>query len=193
MVQFHNFAELIYSWPIVALLLGLAIWVLGWKIYKAFIIVAGAFVGAMVLPQFFYDKDPMLFMILTFAGAIIGGLLAVWAMYAGLFILGVYSGLGIANYFLGFDGYYISLAIGAIVGLLFVVFFKFAVVYVTSFIGSYLIVTSSVLLLNLWLGSFWQNLSIFVLAVVGVLLQYKVWGAPEHLDSTLKKQYREQE
>ena len=188
MIHFHNFSELIYSWPLVALLVGLVVWVLGWKIYKAFIIVAGSFVGAMVLPQFFYDKDPMLFLILTLAGAIIGGLLAVLAMYAGLFALGVYAGLGISNYFLGFDSYYISLFVGVIVGILFVVFFKFAVVYVTSFVGAYLIVTSGVLLLNLWMNPLWQHLLIFVLAVVGIVLQYKVWGVPEKLDATWKKQ-----
>lgn len=192
MINFHNFYDLIYSWPLVALLVGLAIWIMGWKIYKAFIIIGGSFIGAMVVPQFFYVQDSMIFLILTLAGAVVGGLLAVLAMYAGIFLLGAYTGLGIANYYLGFDGYIVSLIIAAVIGLLFVFFFKFAVVYITSFIGAYLIVTSTGLLLNLWMDSFVLHLSIIVLAVGGILLQYQLWGAPEKLDPTWRKELRHQ-
>lgn len=193
MIHFQNFYELIYNWPLIALLVGLATWVMGWKIYKAFIILAGALVGALVLPQFFYDNNSMVFLLLTLAGAVVGGLLAIWAMYAGIFLLGVYAGLGLSNYYLGFESYYVSLAIGAVLGILFVIFFKFAVVYITSFAGAYLIVTSSVLLLNVWLSSFWQHVVIIVLAIAGILLQYKIWGAPDKLDPSWKKQRQHQD
>jgi hypothetical protein len=188
MIEYGHLNQLIYSYPLVALVVGLVIWVFGWKVYKAFIVVVGALVGALVAYQYTWALDGIFRLIIAIAGGLVGAVLALFALYVMVFLFGVYVGAGVATIYLGAEQWIINLGIGVIVGIVFILLFKFMVVLSTSLTGSYMAVYSIVLLLRFDLSRLWLQIAIVAATVVGVIVQYSVWGSPK--DEQLRPSHR---
>lgn len=178
-IEYTRLLHLVHSYPLLALLVGIVVWVFGWKIYQAFIVVAGALIGATLAYQYAVVNDPVLHLILTIAGGAVGAFTAIFALYFMIFLFGVYAGAGIAALYLGSDAFLISLAFGLVVGILLVLLFKFTVVLMTAFSGAFLIVNSLVQILDISTHALVVQLGILALTAIGVLLQYRVWGQPD--------------
>lgn len=187
-IEYTRLLHLVHNYPLLALLVGVVVWVFGWKIYKAFIVVAGALIGATLAYQYAIVNDQVLQLLLTIAGGAVGALTAIFALYFMIFLFGVYTGAGIAALYLGSDAFLISLAFGFVVGIVLVLLFKFTVVLMTAFSGSFLIVNSMVQILDVNAHTLVVQLSILGLTAVGVLLQYRIWGQPDvekHLEDPI--------
>ena len=178
-IEYARLLHLVHDYPLLALLVGIVIWVFGWKIYKAFIVVAGALIGATLAYQYAVVNDQVLRLLLTIAGGAVGAFTAIFALYFMVFLFGVYSGAGIAALYLGSDAFLISLAFGLVVGILLVLLFKFTVVLMTAFSGAFLIVNSLVQILNMNMHTVSIQLAILGLTAIGVFMQYQVWGQPD--------------
>lgn len=175
---FDNFYRLVSSYPIIALLVGLAIWIFGWKIFNIFIIAAGAVFGAVLLPQLVQYHDANLTLVLVITGGILGAVLSFFAMFAIVFLYGMFLGIGISTYYLGIHSQLIGLVIGVALGVVFVLLYKFMVVFITSVTGSYLIAHSLLAMTRINVTYLLLQVVVAVLTVIGIILQYSVWGMP---------------
>lgn len=178
MYYYNNFYGLVAAYPIIALLIGLAIWIFGWKIFNIFIIIVGAVFGAVLLPQLVQISDSNLTIVLAIVGGVLGAVLAFFAMFAIVFLYGLFVGIGISTYYLGIHSQLISLAIGLALGIVFVMLYKFMVVFITSMTGSYLMAHSLLAMTRIHITYLLLQVVVAVLTVIGIILQYSVWGMP---------------
>ena len=177
-IQIHNIQDLIVRFPIVTLLLGLLIWLFGWKIYRIFVVVAGALVGAFLVQSYTWSLGQWEQLLITIAGGVVGALLAFFVLYAGIFLVGLYVGSEVSAYYLSSANYAINLIIGAVVGILFIVLFKFMIILMTSFSGSYVAISSLLNITDLWINEVVFQLLVLAATVLGIFYQYKLWGEP---------------
>lgn len=169
--------RLIYEYPAITLAAGVLIWLLGWKIYKGFIIVSGAFIGAFMAYRFSHLVSLPDWMLML-AGALLGAALALFAVQIAFFFLGVALGYDIVYRFAGQHVEVLGLFIGIALGLAFIVLFSYFIVIATSYTGSLLILYSSMVLLGFSLSLLLREIALLLLTVVGVVMQYSLWGKP---------------
>lgn len=184
MDNFATISRLVLQFPLITLALGLVIWLLGWKIYKLFILVAGVFIGAHLALRFSYVPALQgineLFLIIL--GGVLGGMLAFFAMYVMFFFTGVSIGFDLVAGSVSQHAEILGLLFGLALGLAFVILFKIFVVVATSYIGSLLILESTVQLFGFRLTRLFFALALVVLSAVGIVMQYQVWGRPRNLE-----------
>lgn len=179
MINFSSLQGLVDQYPLIAVLIGAVVWVLGWKIYRGFVLVAGALVGALLLPDLLWIVDPTLRLILAIVGAVTGAFCALFLLPVAMFFLGLYIGAGLANTWLGTGAPLVNLFIGAVVGIAFFVLHMFIIVLVTSLSGSWLMARGLDDLLNLRLDSLVMQVAVVLATVAGIALQYRLWGPPK--------------
>jgi hypothetical protein len=186
MQNFESIYRLIYQYPLIALLAGAVIWFLGWKIYKIFIYIAGIFIGASLALRFSHMVQ-LPDLALMIMGGIIGGLLAFFALYVMFFFLGVSIGYDVVLRSAGQHAEILGLLVGIALGLAFIVLLKVFVVIATSYVGSLMMVHSIIVLTGIELSNLLAEVTVIIVTIIGVAMQYKVWGRPDIENPRLKR------
>lgn len=169
------------------LVIGALVWGFGWKIYKLFIaLMGGALCGGIAHAASGGQVGPALLW------AIVGGILALLLMYVFVFLIGFATGAGISfllatagSRFPRTDLIPMHLIFGLIMGIIFIVAFKFIIVLMTSLQGSDLLISGSILLFEIRMSFDVYIALLILLTIAGIIFQYYKWGAPG--DDLLKK------
>jgi hypothetical protein len=179
MINFTSLQGLVDQYPLIAVLIGAVVWVLGWRMYRGFVLVAGALVGALMLPDLLWVVDPSLRLVLAIVGAVAGAFFALFLLPVAMFLLGVYIGAGFANTWLGTGAPLVNLFIGAVVGVAFFVLHMFLIVLVTSLSGSWMMARGLDDLMGLHLDATTLQVAVVLATIAGIALQYRLWGPPK--------------
>jgi len=182
-----SLARLVLEFPVVALLLGLVIWLFGWRISKFFVLVAGVFIGANLALRFSYLQmlQSIPEVVLMVLGGVIGGVLAFTALYIMFFFIGVTIGFEIMAAYVQQHIEVLGLLFGVALGMAFVILYNIAIVVATSFVGATLMLDATILITSISLNPLLYAVALVVLTAVGIGLQYKLWGSPQENSTTV--------
>jgi len=169
---------MVYSdlhYPLLLLLLGLLLLVLGRRLFWLFVGVAGFVVGVEAAPYILPHQTPVFTLAIALVLGLIGALLALFlqkvAIAIGGFVAGGYLAAVLCAPLLGgtgiaYPGAWICFIVGGILGaVLMFIFFNWALIILSSMHGAHLI------LRGLHTPRHYFNLLFLVLALVGIFIQ----------------------
>lgn len=163
-------------------LVGLLLLVLGRRLYWLVVAGIGFLYGLELAPRLLPGRSETVIVIVALALALVGALVAVAATKAVLGLIGFAAGGGIAVLLLGnlsIDSGAVALGVFVIGGLLgavlLLVLFDWTLIALSSLAGGSLIVTSAQRLVEI--PPIAATTLVLVLAVVGALIQTRLWPA----------------
>ena len=168
--------------PIGRVFVGLLLLVLGRRLYWLFVAGMGFLYGLELAPRLLPGRSETVIVIVALALALVGALVAVVATKIALGMIGFAAGGGIAVLLLGnlgIDSGAVALGVFVIGGLLgavlLLVLFDWTLIALSSLAGGSLIVTSAQRLLEI--PPIAATPLVLVLAVIGALIQTRLWPA----------------
>lgn len=162
-------------YPIAFLLVGLALLLLGRRLFWLFVAVAGFVVGVEAAPYILPHQTELFTLIVALVLGTLGALLAVFlqkiAIGIGGFVAGGYLAVLLCAPLLGgvgvhYPGAWICFVVGGILGaILMIVFFNWALIILSSLQGAHLILRS------VTLPHHYFSIFLIALALVGIFIQ----------------------
>jgi hypothetical protein len=163
-------------------LVGLLLLVLGRRLYWLFVAGIGFLYGLELAPRLLPGRSETVIVIIALALALVGALVAVAATKIVLGLIGFAAGGGIAVLLLGnlrIDSGAVALGVFVVAGLLgavlLLVLFDWTLIALSSLAGASLLVMSAQRLLEI--PPIAGTVLVLVLAVVGALIQARLWPA----------------
>jgi hypothetical protein len=159
------------SVPTVGLLVGIAILLLGRKLFWLFVAAVGFAYGAELAPQIIHHPAPVVILVIALALGLLGALLAVllqaFAIGASGFLTGGWLAIRLYAYFVGHvRNVEILYLIGGILGaILFLALFDWVLILFSSLLGAHLILP------KIALAHISRSILFIVLVVVGIIVQ----------------------
>lgn len=147
--------------------LGAVMLLFGYRLFKLYLFLAGLFFGTLIASFF---TNPMMALLI----GLIVGLLNLVLWYVGLFLLGVALGMAV-TYLLGIHLLPVQLAVGAVIGVLALIFRRLIITILTSFSGAGSVIGMFAFFIPIPDVVNWA-LTVG-LAVVGIVLQYTALAA----------------
>src|SRR5690554_2337431 len=170
---------------VLAGLLGLALLFAGYPLFRVLLVLTGAYFGFVFGPEllaaFGLAPGPVVAWLAAAATAVLLALVA-WQLFGmALFLWGFFTGYGVGLALV--DNVFIALGAGLVVALLALAFGRFGVVLLTSLVGAWLLTNLGLQLVgadyplpvgNITLAP-WGYAVLTVLALVGVVVQLRLW------------------
>ncbi len=165
----------------ITLIIGLALLVLGRKLFWLFVGAIGFLAGMQFATAYLQGYGENIVLIAAIAGGLVGIVLAIFvqkvAILAGGFVGGGYLALNIVQGTMGESvgqSAWIAFIVGGILGAILVsILFDWALILLSSFVGALLVVQST------GLGPHAAPIAFFLLAAAGVLVQAWMKRKPE--------------
>jgi hypothetical protein len=159
------------SVPIVGLLVGVAILLLGRKLFWLFVAAIGFALGAEIAPRIIHQPAPLVTLIIAIGLGILGALFAVllqkFAIGVSGFLAGGWFAVGIYQFFAGYvRNAEVVFLVGGILGaILLLALFDWVLIFFSSLIGARLIA------MTIALSQTSRSILFILLVVIGIVVQ----------------------
>lgn len=158
--------------PIISVLLGLALLLFGRRVFWLLVAAVGFAAGVELAPSLVHEPSPLLVMTAALVLGFVGALLALFLQKFAIAVVGFIAGgrLAIAitaAFFAQHEGTFVLIFLigGIIGGLLFLLLFDWALIFLSSAVGAYLILSA------VTLPEKGAAIAFVVITIVGVVVQ----------------------